>query len=232
MTKVFWVTYPKPFLIAFLLFAATLCLGVSSVQAVKPENPGGSSQLGTVLQKLDAVSCAASGFIDNLDGTVCDCVRNLMWEKKTGPVGDAVDCDSDAGCPDPHDVNNTYTWSIVGGPPDGTVYTVFLAQLNDVAGGGVDCFAGHCDWRLPQVGQDGGVPELESIVDLGKGNCGDLVGPCINPIFGPTATSNYWSSITVGADPLDAWVVDFNNGAVSGFDKDSNFHARAVRPCE
>ena len=42
----------------------------------------------------------AQQFIDNGDGTISDTTTRLMWEKKTtdGSV---------------HDVNNTYTWSIV-----------------------------------------------------------------------------------------------------------------------
>ncbi|HYC55817.1 MAG TPA: hypothetical protein VEL28_12860 [Candidatus Binatia bacterium] len=32
---------------------------------------------------------------------------------------------------------------------DGTAKTAFLDRLNDLANGGANCFAGHCDWRLP-----------------------------------------------------------------------------------
>jgi len=55
-----------------------------------------------------------------------------MWEKKTtdGSV---------------HDVNKTYTWSSGGNAFNGTAKTTFLDKLNDVAHGGVDCFAGYCD---------------------------------------------------------------------------------------
>jgi hypothetical protein len=231
MKKVLHVTDPKLYLIALLVFAATLCFGVSSVQAAKPANPGPDSKLRTVLQKLDAVSCAASGFIDNLDGTVCDCVRDLIWEKKTGTVDAPVDCISAAACPDPHDVNNKYSWTSTGTDFDGTASTIFLAQLNDVAGGGANCFAGYCDWGLPEAGPDAGVKELETILDLSKGLCGGGIGACINSIFGPTTIFPYWSSTTGASNTFLAWFVDFFNGTVSNGGKLNFFFARAVRPC-
>jgi hypothetical protein len=68
-------------------------------------------------------------------------------------------------------------------------------------------FAGHCDWRLPTV------VELQTIL-LAPEPCG--TSPCIDSIFGPTATgseTNYWSSTAVTGHP-EAWVVDFGNGEV------------------
>ncbi len=55
-------------------------------------------------------------------------------------------------------------------------------------------------------------------------------GPsCIDPIFGPTAASNYWSPTTFANDPGSAWFVNFGNAYI-GFDsKDSYEHVRAVR---
>ena len=233
MKKVFCVTYAKTYLIVLLVFAATLCFGASSGYAAPPVKAGDlAPKIDKVLEKLDAVSCAASGFIDNLDGTLCDCARDLMWEKKTGTVGVPANCTSAGLCPDPHDVNNTYSWSSSGLDPDGTAYTVFLAQLNDEAGSGADCFAGYCDWRLPGAGTIPSGMELESIVDLGKGFCGDLVGACINPIFGPTGPSNYWSSTTLLGFDDSAFCVNFSNGIVDLCNKSDNFFfARAVRPC-
>ncbi|MGH7909703.1 MAG: hypothetical protein ACRENW_07640, partial [Thermodesulfobacteriota bacterium] len=121
----------------FLLLFVSFCLGFIGLalqseptQAKEVKTDDLDAKLDEVLQKLDAVSCAASGFIDNLDGTVCDCVRNLMWEKKTGTVGAPVTCSSVGACPDPHDVNNRYTWSSAGEDFNGTASTVFLAQLN------------------------------------------------------------------------------------------------------
>ena len=114
-------------------------------------------------------------YIDNDDGTVTDNQTGLQWEKKTGTVGEAVDC-SATPCPDPHDVNNRYEWCLDANndefcdnplaAPDGGVSTDFLVKLNTPP-----CFAGHCDWRLPRSGgqPDWGFPsgepfELESIL--------------------------------------------------------------------
>jgi len=67
--------------------------------------------------------------------TVEDTETGLLWERKTtdGSV---------------HDVSRLYTWSSTGSAPDGTAYTVFLADLNTTPG-----FAGFTDWRLPIVSE-------------------------------------------------------------------------------
>jgi len=91
-----------------------------------------------------------------------------MWEKKTddGTV---------------HDKDNNYARSTTGTAPDGTAFTSFLGELNDcrspdptgpITGG----FAGHCDWRLPDM------LELQTIL-FQPPPCGS--SPCIDPIFGP-----------------------------------------------
>jgi len=54
---------------------------------------------------------------------------------------------------------------------------------------------------------------------------------CLNPIFGPTAASDYWSASTVANFTDTAWRVIFIVGGVSFSIKDSDIHARAVRPC-
>ena len=197
----------------------------SRAKQVKPGDL--DPKLGTVLQKLDAVSCAASGYVDNADGTLCDCTRNLMWEKKTGTLGEPAECTGaspDSTCFDPHDVNNGYQWSSTGSDPDGALFTVFLAQLNGEIGG-MGCFAGHCDWRIPEL------DELFTIFDLSKGFCGVGIGPCINAIFGPTAASDYWSS-TEGDHPQSVKGVNFSNGVVTNFANNIFLFTRAVRDCE
>jgi cysteine-rich repeat protein len=141
--------------------------------------------------------------------TVFDHQTGLEWEKKTddGRI---------------HDKDNDYTWGI--GPnwnPDGTAFTVFLAALNAGRWFGTEdrteCFAGHCDWRLPTVS------ELKSIVDCSYG------APCVAPIFGPTQWDAYWCSSSRADLPYYAWSVYFNSGTGYVNDKTSYYYVRAVR---
>jgi uncharacterized protein DUF1566 len=113
------------------------------------------------------------------DGTVKDLNTGLIWEVK---------CDRLVGCLPQHNVHNTYPWS--GDGAEDTIWD-WLDQINTEGGTG---YAGHNDWRVPNV------RELQSIVDYGVFN------PTIDPIFGPTATSRYWSSTTFALDPSAAWM--------------------------
>ena len=179
--------------------------------------------LATCTSKLNTCLAAASmrpRFIDNGDGTVTDTTTALMWEKKTtdGSV---------------HDVGKTYTWSTGDNNFDGTAKTDFLDKLNDVAGGGQHCFAGYCDWRLPN--EDGqnppgtGPKELETILDYTQGKCGGGTGPCVFPALGPTQSFYYWSATTGAGTPYSAWDVNFSDGYVSDDGKTFTGSVRAVR---
>jgi hypothetical protein len=77
-------------------------------------------------------------------------------------------------------------------------------------------FAGHEDWRLPNV------RELERIVDYGRSL------PAIDPVFG-ALSSFYWSSTSVAALPDGAWYVIFISGYVGNDGKDRLRYVRAVR---
>jgi len=164
-----------------------------------------------------AALVAGNRFEDNLDGTVTDHETGLQWEQKVSPGG---------GATDPHDVDNTYTWSAGGGGytfPDGTVFTDFLAKLNGASSDGVTitgCFAGHCDWRLPTI------VELQTIL-LDPYPCG--TSPCIAPVFGPTVALSYWSATPFATGPDSAWLVFFNDGFVNSDGKVANDYVRAVR---
>ena len=137
-----------------------------------------------------------------------------MWEKKTNAnIGDA------------------YTWST--GDPwdfDGTAAD-YINELNTEP-----CYAGYCNWRLPEVGKTGGSVELETIVRWTQ-TCLDRTGPCIDPIFGPTAASGlqgkwslYWSAITrVAAGSDVAWFVSFIKTPLSSASKGDSMFVRAVR---
>jgi uncharacterized protein DUF1566 len=147
---------------------------------------------------------ATLSYTDNGDGTITDNNTKLVWEKKSA---DGSINDRDTG----------YTWA--------NAFAVHIVGLN--AGGG---FAGHTDWRLPNV------KELQSIVNYGAFN------PAVSPEFNTgcaasctvlacscTAAESYWSSSTVAANPAIAWNVDFVNGFVILNDKSDTLHVRAVR---
>jgi Protein of unknown function (DUF1566) len=132
------------------------------------------------------------------DGTIQNLNTRLIWEVKCS-----------GGCGGLHDVNNLYSWS-----GDGTQETIW-DWLEDINAEGGTGYAGHNDWRIPNV------RELQSIVDYG-------FDPSIDPIFGPAAFL-YWSSTSFASDPASAWVVSFFIGNVFFDDKRDTFQMRAVR---
>jgi len=142
---------------------------------------------------------APLSYTDNGDGTITDNNTGLMWEKKVGTNGCL------------HCVNDTFRWS-----GDGSQETIWdwLDPVNAEGGTG---FAGFDDWRIPNV------KELQSIVDY------EHTDPSIDPIFGPTAASFYWSSTTGDFNPADAWGVNFFNGFVGLSTKFEVRRVRAVR---
>lgn len=154
----------------------------------------------------------ARSFKDNGDGTITDDATGLMWEKQ----------DDSGGI---HDKDNVYTWSTGTHSMDGTIATTFLAALNGGSG-----FAGHTDWRVPNVF------ELESLR-----NFGSLV-PSTHPAFNTgcvpactvmtcscTSPDNYWSSSTSQDYVSNAWDVDFNGGYTYAAFKTISYGGRAVR---
>ncbi len=135
--------------------------------------------------------CPSEGrFADNGDGTVTDNCTGLMWQK------DTADTNADGRL----DGNDALPWC------DGLAYCESLS------------FAGHDDWRPPNV------RELQSIVDYGR------IDPAIDPVFGAVSDYSYWSSSTSLGKPFFPWIVRFGAGYVTtNVDRASSLYVRAVR---
>jgi hypothetical protein len=195
--------------------AGTTCPSVGDAAATEAKVTGAT----------DAVAARASGihFVDNGNGTITDTHTGLQWEKKNTTEGSGEDYGN------PHDVDNYYKWSATpSGAADGPAFADFLSKLNTCTssdGNAISAgFAGHCDWRLPTSG------DLQTILDFSQGNCGGGSGACIDPIFGPSQPSQYWSSITGAGDVRFAWFVGFNDGTRGNGYKDLvGCYVRAVR---
>jgi hypothetical protein len=150
----------------------------------------------------------------NGDGTLTDNQTGLMWQVITSACQGQSTCNT-----------NTYTWSSGDNNPDGTLYTSFLVSALDVnvsANGTATCFANHCDWRIPNIG------ELQTIIETSAPGCNTPGGACIDPAFGPAAGA-YWSSTSDSGSPGNALGVNFNNGSVASISDTGSYYALAVR---
>lgn len=228
----------------FLLFLLPLCLGLMGMESCFP---------GDGYPNPDAFGVSGHGpalsYKDNGNGTFTDEVTKFIWEEKTGTPGTSVVCsdpDNPTGsCTDPHNVNNRYAWTdtTVGTntDPDGTLFMLFLDQINNTCNGeGItecethkDCgflekcgLGGHRDWCIPNV------KVLQSIVDYStcQGCDSDAVA---SSVPGETfASAGYWSSTTAAFSTGGAWSFAFDFGTVFNGGKSGHLFARAVRPCE
>lgn len=178
-------------------------------------------------------------YVDNGDGTVTDNQTGLMWQTESS-----------------YYLNQSFTWTQSSPFADGSLFSYFLAALNggewnspdstlySISGVGAGpvgqevgsvngsnnptpCFANHCDWRVPTRA------ELRTLVEFSE-VCPALPGyPCINPVFGPTQPSIYWSATSDSAFFVSgndkAYCVDFSNGTDCEDFKGASHYARAVR---
>lgn len=203
------------------------------IDVLKAENAEQNQEIQNLRQCIVNNTLSDGRFVDNCDQTVTDRNTGLMWEKKVaGPSGSCLDNDK------LHSVGATCNWFDATG--------AWINKLNNTCnndpsgdcsvGGDVDCitagvggacgFAGYRDWRVPEVNRDGGAEELETIVDCRFGS------PCIDPIFGSTAASFYWSAVTVAVNPVNSRIVPFDgSGGVNpdGNKGDDALLVRAVR---
>lgn len=161
------------------------------------------------------IACANSGqdgelqrgtarrFTDNGDGTITDDTTSLVWEKLS----------ADSGV---HDYTTSYAWA--------ESFSLKVATLNATN------FAGHDDWRLPNI------VELESLRDFGA------TDPAVPPAFHSgcspgcaaascscTQAGFYWSSSTLLSAPTSAWHVSFLKGTTYPGAKTDPGYVRAVR---
>jgi hypothetical protein len=198
----------------------------------------GSSSAGLVCTTVPNIYLVTAGngaqtcqprYVDNGDLTVTDNQTGLMWEKKFDSSVPIICSLGDPSCPpDLHHraSDNNYTWTAASPftDPTGTLYSDFLQNLNGLdSNGGASCFAGHCDWRIPSVG------ELRSILPA-------LFPACATPckpdptVFGPTGAGTYWSSSSSAGSVNRVWVVNFFIGDAETVDKQlQGLYARAVR---
>jgi len=197
--------------------------GIGPVRAVRDSSGGcplpATGQTTCWDSNGNAISCAGTGqdgelrkgaplaYADHGDGTVADVNTGLVWEKL-----------SDDGTV--HDKDNLYTWA--------NAFRGHVATLNAMN------FAGHNDWRLPNI------RELQSIANYQSFN--PAVSSAFNNNCAPgchattcscTASSDYWSSTSSVSDPSGAWYVTFSYGRVDAFGrsggKSSAAFVRAVR---
>ena len=143
---------------------------------------------------------STTSFTDNGDGTVTDNCTGLMWKKCSEPDTSTTTCGG---------THSTYTWANALGQCEGL------------------SFAGHADWRLPNIKELFSVvveenPAISGVKALGA--------PYINQtVFPSTVSSNYWSSTTIPDDTSYALYVYFLIGYTSDGNKTNSRYVRCVR---
>lgn len=136
-----------------------------------------------------------SQLTDNGNGTVTNTKTGLMWKKcLEGVTGNNCDSGSAGG----------FTWQTALQQP---------GVVNNSGG-----FAGHTDWRLPNV------KELSSIVEE------QCCEPSINLTkFPNTPASVVWSGSPSAGNSDFAWYVEFNDGSTGYYYRDGHYGYSQVR---
>jgi hypothetical protein len=158
-------------------------------------------QCGGTGQDGDVRAGAALSYTSNNDGTITDNNTGLVWEKKT------TTCSGDIHC-----VSDIYTWA--------NAFTNFITALNTPP-----CFAGQCDWRLPNI------KELQSIMNFQN------INPVVsaefdNCAFGSCTEASgtgYWTSTSSNDGFASAMYASFFEGSVGRGAKGVAKLVRAVR---
>jgi hypothetical protein len=139
-----------------------------------------------------------SRYTDNGDGTVTDMVTGLMWRQcPEGLSSTNATCDAGSAV--------AYTWQEA------------LARAQTVNGTG---FAGHNDWRLPNV---------KELMSLSESACQE---PAINLTLFPVdpLLTRFWSSTPIAPHTGNqAWGVEFASGFNRANYKEYADHVRLVR---
>lgn len=139
-------------------------------------------------------------YTDNGDGTVTDNCTGLMWKKCSEPDTSTTTCGGG---------QSTYEWANA------------LVQCDGLS------FAGHTDWRLPNITELWSIVLLEYEIVSGKKAAGP---PYINQIVFPnTVAHSYWSASTYPYQTVSALHVTFNYAYLYGTDKGGAYYVRCVR---
>jgi len=134
--------------------------------------------LGCVQSAFATPTTPTGDFIDNQDGTVTHKTTGLTWMRCA--------------------LGQTWTGSTCSGTASTYTYDEAVALKRS--------FAGHNDWRMPNIA------ELQTIVER------DNVNPAINnTIFPETPNNLFWSSSPDVGDTRRAWLVYFSYGFVEGY---------------
>lgn len=201
------------------------CLATEETKTIlgKPSNPAKCEEAFTkAFVKAEAAAAKAGGTCpvtgdvaaieQRIDATHVGTAQLLAGEGRFHDNGDETVTDANTKLTwekkddsnELHDKDNAYDWAT------GT----WIGDVNAEGGTG---FVGHNDWRVPTEG------ELESLVDYSRNF------PAIDPVFGPTLASGYWSSTSSAGGPADAWYMNFNHGNVDSAFRSATFFVRAVR---